>query len=48
MEIYSLKLCNLISNTRGWEQNQSYRVPGKLYEDKNYIVFDLTKALMIL
>lgn len=48
MEIYSNKLCDVISNKHGWEKNQSYRVPGKLYEDKNCIIFDLTKALMIL
>lgn len=48
MEIYSLKLCEYISHLRNWESNISYRVPGKVLPEKNYIVYDLTKAIMIM
>ena len=44
LEISSYKLCGIIANRHGWDPEQSYRVPGVVYQDKKIAAFDLTKA----
>ena len=47
MEISSMMLGNLIAYSHSWDLSLSYRVPGKIYPDKNVVFFDLTKAEII-
>ena len=45
MRIYSKKLCEIIAHLCGWNSNQTYRVPGKLFKKQGIVLFDLTKAI---
>ena len=47
MEVRSLPLCKLLMNRLGWEENKSYRIPGKTYASQQLAVFDLTAAVPI-
>ena len=47
MEVRSLPLCKLLMNRLGWEENKSYRLPGKTDASQQLAVFDLTAAVPI-
>ncbi len=47
MEVRGLPLCRLLMAKLGWEENKSYRVPGKTYTSQQLAVFDLTAAVLI-
>lgn len=47
MEISSMKLCRLLAEMFSWDLSLSYRVPGRIYENKHVVIFDLKKALVI-
>lgn len=44
MEVRSMPLCLLLKNRLGWDEDQSYRIPGKTYPAQKVAVFDLTAA----
>lgn len=44
MEISSMKLCRLIADLYAWDSSLSYRVPGRIYENKKVVIFDLPRA----
>ena len=44
MEIRSMPLCMLLCNRLGWDENKSYRIPGKSYPQQKIVVFDLSAA----
>ena len=44
MEVRSMPLCLLLKNRLGWDEDQSYRVPGKTYPSQKVAVFDLSAA----
>jgi hypothetical protein len=47
MKVHSQKLCRALASKLGWEVSQSYRVPGKVFEEQRVIRFDLCQASMI-
>ena len=47
MEISSMKLCRLIADLYSWDLSLSYRVPGRIYENMNVVIFDLPRAEII-
>ena len=47
LEISSYMLCNLIADMYHWDTDCSYRVPGTVFPQKGYVIFDLTKATAI-
>lgn len=44
MEISSYKLTHIIAGLQKWDLSRSYRVPGKVLEDKKVAIFDLGAA----
>lgn len=44
VRISSIKLTRALAGLRGWDQNYSYRVPGKVYPKENVVMFDLRRA----
>ena len=44
MEVTSIALCSLLKNRLNWEDNKSYRIPGKTYSGQHLAVFDLSAA----
>lgn len=44
VRISSVKLCRLLASLRSWDENYSYRVPGKVYTKDNVVMFDLRRA----
>ena len=47
MEISSMKLCRIIAYIHKWNLEHSYRVPGRIYQDKQVVIFDLDRADII-
>lgn len=47
MEVSSMKLCRIIAGLHDWDTNRSYRVPGKVYSEKNVAIFNLKEAELI-
>ncbi len=47
MEISSMKLCRIIAYIHKWDVGQSYRVPGRIYQDEQVVIFDLDRADII-
>jgi len=47
MEISSMKLCRLLADMYSWDLSLSYRVPGRIYESKRVVIFDLKAASVI-
>ena len=45
--INSYKLCHILAEEHHWDLNRSYRVPGKVYPEKQLVVFDLTSARVL-
>ena len=43
----SLRLCQILTAEFGWDSSKSYRVPGRVNEDKRIVVFDLRRASKI-
>ena len=43
----SQKLCHILAEQLGWNENHSYRVPGTVFEDQQIARFDLSRANMI-
>ena len=43
----SLRLCQILITEFGWDGDKSYRIPGRLNEDKRIVVFDLRRASKI-
>lgn len=46
-ELASMRLCQILTVEFGWDSSKSYRIPGRLVEDKKIVVFDLRSALKI-
>ena len=42
--INSYKLCHILADKHHWDLNRSYRVPGKIYPEKQMAVFNLASA----
>ena len=40
-------LCRLLENALGWNDSQSYRIPGKIITSQRIILFDLARAAVI-
>lgn len=47
MEVYSSALVRGLSKRLGWGETTSHRVPGKVYAKQGIIMYDLTKAEII-
>lgn len=47
-EVYSCALVRALSERFGWSETSSHRVPGKVYVKQRIIVYDLTKAEVII
>lgn len=47
MEVYSSALVRGLSKRLGWGETTSHRVPGKVYTKQGIIMYDLTKAEII-
>lgn len=47
LELASIRLCQILTVEFGWDSSKSYRIPGRLVEDKKVIVFDLRSATKI-
>lgn len=47
MEVSSMKLCRIIAGLHDWDTSRSYRVPGKVYSEKNVAIFNLKEAELI-
>ena len=45
--ISSYKLCHILAEEHHWDLNRSYRVRGKVYPEKQLVVFDLTSARVL-
>ena len=45
LDISSYKLCSLIANMYDWDTERSYRIRGRVIEEKRVAVFDLTSAV---
>ena len=43
----SAYLCRLMTFALGWNQEKSYRVPGRFIPAQKIVVFDMTKATII-
>ncbi len=43
----SMPLCKILTVEFGWDCCKSYRIPGRLVEDKKIVVFDLRLATQI-
>lgn len=48
MEVYSKALIYELTQRLCWEIGRSYRVPGKVLRSQGVVLYDLTKAEMIL
>ena len=46
-ELASLPLCQILTVEFGWDSSKSYRIPGRLVEDKKIVLFDLSRATEI-
>ena len=47
LELASMRLCQILTAEFGWDSSKSYRIPGRLVEDKKIVVFDLSRAAKI-
>ena len=47
LELASIRLCQLLAVEFGWDSSKSYRIPGRLVEDKKIVIFDLPCATII-
>ena len=45
--INSYKLCHILAEEHHWDLSRSYRDPGKVYPEKQIVVFDLELASAI-
>ena len=43
----SIRLCQILTVEFGWDSSKSYRIPGRLDEDRRIVVFDLRSASKI-
>lgn len=43
-DLSSIRLCQILTTEFGWDSSKSYRIPGRVYEDKKIVVFDLQSA----
>lgn len=46
-DVYSKAFTRLISKAMGWDSQRSYRIKGEIDENKQTIIFDLSKAEII-
>ena len=46
-ELASMRLCQILTAEFGWDSSKSYRIPGRLVQDKKVVVFDLRSATKI-
>lgn len=44
MEISSMRLCRMIASMQGWNDQYSYRVPGKVLKQQGLVLFQLEQA----
>lgn len=47
MEVSSMKLCRIIAGLHHWDLNRSYRVPGRIHEERKAAIFSLRAAEVI-
>ena len=47
LELASKRLCQILTVEFGWDSSKSYRIPGRLVEDKKVVVLDLRSATKI-
>ena len=47
LELTSMRLCQILIAEFWWDSSKSYRIPGRLVEDKKIVVFDLRLATKI-
>ena len=47
MRVYSKKFCKALSQMQGWNNDDTYRVPGKVYRSQRIVMFDLTQAIRV-
>ncbi len=47
MTVYSIKLCKIIAGIHGWDEDLSYRVPGRIYQRQAAVVFNLKEAEIV-
>ena len=45
--VNSYKLCHILAEKHHWDLSRSYRVPGKIYPEKQLVVFNLEAADVI-
>lgn len=43
-ELASIRLCQILTIEFGWDTSKSYRIPGRIIEDKKIVFFDLRLA----
>ena len=46
-DIHSYKLCRILAGQHHWDLNRSYRVPGRVYPEKQIAVFELASAKVL-
>ena len=46
-ELASMRLCQILTIEFGWDRRKSYRIPGRIIEDKQLVIFDLRMASQI-
>lgn len=44
IEPSSRTICGIVAGYYHWDRNYSYRVPGKIFPEQQYVLFDLTAA----
>lgn len=47
MRVYSKKFCAALSQMQGWNNRDTYRIPGKVFRSQRIVMFDLTQAIRI-
>ena len=47
LNLTSIRLCQILTTEFGWDSDKSYRIPGRLDEDRKLVVFDLRFASKI-
>ena len=43
----SIRLCQILTVEFGWDSSKSYRIPGRLDEERGIVIFDLRAASKI-
>lgn len=47
MRVYSKKFCTALSQMQGWNNRDTYRIPGRVFQTQRIVMFDLTQAVQL-